>query len=283
MSNGFWHQLRWEVRRLWRRPRTWVGFIACLGFEVLLSLLYRIPAIRESFAREVWRVPLSISPDDVFSALGTAAEVNADTIIYVGALFLALAAVDLSGKEFEDGTLRMVLARPVSRASVFIQKILASALYTAALLSFIALSALALGLLLAPHGKLAILVVRDSIIGLFDFWPGLARYALASALSIPMVFTVALLAFALSCFPMKPGTALTLTIAVLFADWLVHLQFPTVAPYCLATRLGTWRQVLNQDIPWLRLRRNCRDLLVIDAAILAVAWWAFRSRALTAR
>ncbi len=280
---AFLAQLRWELRRMWRRPRTYVGFAAALVFEVLLALLYRTPQAQAQLLRHVWRVTLPFDLRDAFSALPTAVEVASETLLNVGALFLALAATDVVARELEDGTLRMALCRPVSRTSVLLQKLVACAVYTAALVLWIMAGSLALGLVLAPHGKLVILVARDGIAGTLDFWPGLTRYALAAVPNVAAIFTVTLLAFTLSCFPVKPGTALALAVAILFADWAIHLQFLTVSPYCLATRLGTWRQFFNDEVPWLRIRRNFRDLAWIDVALVGLAWVAFVRRPLTAR
>jgi len=95
--------------------------------------------------------------------------------------------------------------------------------------------------------------------------------------------TVTMLALTLSCFDVKPGTATALAVAVFLVDEFVRLQpaFVTIAPYCLSTRLLTWRQVFNDTIPWLRIQRNYSDLLRVDVVLALVAWWAFRRRELT--
>jgi hypothetical protein len=42
----------------------------------------------------------------------------------------------------------------------------------------------------------------------------------------------------------------------------------------------TWRQVFSYEIPWLRIERNLGQLLVLDVALVALAWWTFRRREL---
>jgi ABC-2 type transport system permease protein len=281
----FRRQLRWELHKLWRRPRTYAGFGACLLFEVLLVALYRLPVVRAELARHVWRLQAPIDLREAFSGLGIAVETTADTMMYVGALFLALVASDLVARELEDGTLRMVFCRPVSRTSVLAQKLIACAVYTGALALFIGASALVLGLACAGPGRLVVLVARDNLFGVLDFWTGLRRYALAVALLGPTVFTVPLLVLTLSCFPVKPGAAMAGALAVLLGDYVVNLHpaFTAVSPYTLATRLKSYRQVLNDDIPWLRLERNYSELLCLDLALLLVAWWVFRRRRLAPR
>jgi hypothetical protein len=72
---------------------------------------------------------------------------------------------------------------------------------------------------------------------------------------------------------------------VLLADWTVrvHPAFAALSPYCLTTRIATWRQLFNDEIPWLRIERNLLQLLWVDGALLAFAWAAFRRRVPTGR
>jgi ABC-2 type transport system permease protein len=177
----------------------------------------------------------------------------------------------------------MILCRPVTRGSVLAQKLVACVVYTAALMLFVGTTALLLGIAVHGTDRLVILIVRESILGSMDFWTGLGRYALAMPLLVAGALTVPLLAFALASFRMKPGTAAALTLAVLLADWTmrIHPAFTALNPYCLTTRIGTWRQVFSNEIPWPRIDRNLRQLAAIDVGLIVVAWAAFRRRPLT--
>ncbi len=62
------------------------------------------------------------------------------------ALFLALVAGDVVSKEVEDGTLRMMLCRPISRTRILTVKVIVSLLYTIVLTFFVGLTALAVGI-----------------------------------------------------------------------------------------------------------------------------------------
>ncbi len=281
-TRAFLDQLRWEVRKTWVRPRTYAGFVAAFLFELLLSLLWRLPTVRQGMGRQLWRVHVELGA--VVSGLTTAVHMTANTMALIGALFLALVASDVVAKEFEDGTLRMALSRPVGRGALFTQKLVACALYTVALTIFVGASALALGLLFEGPGRLVIIAIREGVFGALGFRVGLQRYAVSIGMLVASMMTVTLLAFALSCFRMKPATAIVIAATVLLADHLIRLEpaLAHVAPYCLTTRLVTWRQVFNQKIPWLRIHRNYRDLLRLDVALLLVAWWRFRRRELSA-
>jgi ABC-2 type transport system permease protein len=282
---GFFRQLGWELRRLWRRPRTWAGFVACAVFELVMIGLYRLPTVQAAMLRQVWRLPEGFDRSGTVSGLAIAFEVTAEMTVLVAPLFLALVAADLIGKEAEDGTLRMVLCRPVSRGAVLTQKLLACGVYTTMLALFLAATTVGMAVAVHGTGRFAVVIVRESILGMMDFEAGLARFALAMPFFVFGLSTIPLFAFALSCLPIKPGTAATIALAVLLADWTVrvHPAFAAISPYCLTTRMATWRQFFSDDVPWLRIARNMRQLAWIDAALIAGAWAAFRRRDLTAR
>jgi ABC-2 type transport system permease protein len=285
VTPGFRRQLRWELRKLWRRPRSYLGFAATVAFQAVVFGLLQLGPVRERVLRTVWPLYQRFGVDDVFSALSTAVEVTGQTMLFVAAASLALVGSDIVAKEAEDGTLRMALCRPVTRTSVFFQKLVVCVLYTAALSAFVAVTAFVIGLTLEGPGPLVILTVRESLFGVHEFGSGLARYAMAIPLVAAGFFTAALLAFTLACLPVKPATAAIVAILILLADWSIqmHPTFAPVAPYTLMTRISTWRQVFNDTIPWLRLERNYSELALVDVALLAVAWFAFQRRRLTPR
>jgi ABC-2 type transport system permease protein len=279
----FLRQLRWELRRLWRRPRTYLGFGAALAFEVALLALMRLPAVREHFIQRVWTAERHLGIREPFSALSNAVEVLGQTMLFIGAVAIAMVGAEIVGREIEDGTLRMALARPVSRTSVFFQKLLATLSYVTGLTLFVGTTVLAVALLFEPLGQLIVVSARDGVIGIHEPSAGFARYAFALALLVVSMCTPALLALMLACLPMRATTAAMVTVTVILGDWIVHTHpvLALVSPYTLMTRVVSWRQVFNQAIPWGRLDRNYGELVLIDAVLVAIGWLAFRRRALT--
>jgi ABC-2 type transport system permease protein len=281
VRGSFAAQLRWEIRKLWARPRTYLGFAATFAFELLLSLLWRVPAAREVMTREFWKMHIRL--DQGLSGLTSAVHLAGESMAMIGGLFLGLVASDVVSKEIEDGTLRTLLCRPVSRGSVFLQKLTVCVVYTIALALFAGVASLVLGLAFEGRGPLVIVAFSESIMTALDFRPGLARYALAITMQAGSMLTVAMMGFALSCWGLRPGAVIVVGGAILTADHLIRIQpgLAAISPYTLATRLMSWRQVFSKTIPWPRLARNYGQLLVLDVCLIAVAWWAFRRRDLT--
>jgi ABC-2 type transport system permease protein len=281
MRRLFVSQLRWEFRKLWARPRTYLGFAATFTFELLLSLLWRAPVVRDVMTREFWKMHMRL--DQGFSGLTSAVHLAGETMAMIGTLFLGLVASDVVSKEIEDGTLRTLLCRPVGRGSVFVQKLAVCVVYTIVLALFVGVSSLILGLAFEGRGPLVIVAFSESIIAALDFRRGLARYAIAIVMQAGSMLTVALGGLALSCWGLGPGAVIVVGGAILTADHLIRIQpgLAAISPYTLATRLMSWRQMFNKAIPWPRLQRNYGELLVLDLCLIVAAWWAFRRRDLT--
>jgi ABC-2 type transport system permease protein len=278
-ASAFLRGLRWELEKLWRRPRTYAGFAVCLLFDVTLALLIRLPAVREVMARRFWKTPIDL--EQALTGLTVATHLLAETAALVGALFVCFVVCDIVGREFEDGTIRMVLSRPVGRTSVWAQKLIAAVVFTVGFTLFIGAVALVVGLVAeGVGGKLYIYEPRESILGILPFPLGLARYGAAVGFLVVSMQMITVLAFALACLPLKPGTAAVLAFAILLADNLIRFDpgLVAVSPYTISTRFLTYRQVFNEQVQWLRVQRNFGFQLRFDVALLALAWWVFRRR-----
>jgi ABC-2 type transport system permease protein len=168
---------------------------------------------------------------------------------------------------------------------MLVQKLVACASYVVALVGFVGATTLLLSLLFERPGQLVVTSARESVVGIHEAGAGLVRYALAMPLLAISMGTVALLGFAMACFPVRAATATMLAVMLLIGDWIVniHPALAVVSPYTLMTRIASWRQVFNQEIPWLRLERNYGELAALDVALIVIAWLAFRRRALTPR
>ncbi|MFZ4774530.1 MAG: ABC transporter permease, partial [Terrimicrobiaceae bacterium] len=141
----FLHQFSGELLKLFARKRTYIGFGAFLGVELLLIFLLNLDRVRRGVARVIEEV--GYPAEAYLSGLTLAFLVLLSSVFLLGSLYLALIAGDVMGKEVEDGTLRMMLCRPVSRTRILVLKLGAVVVYSLVLTWFVAITALALGLL----------------------------------------------------------------------------------------------------------------------------------------
>lgn len=271
-------QLGWEFYKAAARPRTWLPFAVALLLEFSVSLALRHPLVRVAIARDLWKMRWSF--DEAFSGLTTAAHLLGEVAMVAGALGVALFAGEIVARECDDGTLRMILSRPGGRFRLLVQKLIVCVVYAVVLALFNGGSALAVGLLFEGRGPLIMVAPHEEVIGTFDYATGLDRYRLAVALLTLSSFSGMVVALAFSCFNMRPGAAVALSLTIFIADTCIRTApgFGAVRPWCATTRVLAWRQVFNDEIPSTRLRRDYTQLAGWNAAWLAIGWLGFRRR-----
>ena len=269
-------QLRWELRKLFARPRTWLGFGAAVLWQFAGALVLRLPVVRAGIAHQFHQAGLSFA--ESFTGLTSAAYMLANTMTFVGSLFIALIPADLVAQEREEGTLRTTFCRPVSRGRVYLVKLLVTLGFALTFTWFCGLCGLAIGLIAEGPGRLVMIGYTESVFGVFEMGEGLWRYALAVLLVSLSECSVALLTFAFSCTRMKPASAVVLALTVFVADDAVR-NLPALAGvrhHFLMTRVISWVGAFNDPLHVVRLRRCYSELALIDVALAGAAWLAFR-------
>src|SRR5580698_6544279 len=119
----FSRQLYFELLKLFARKRTYLGFAAYLVIEILMLVGLQMPGPSRMYKRAMTQYGLDFS--HYLSGLTLAHTIVSLSIFFLGSLYLALVCGDIVAKEVEDGTMRMVLSRPVSRVRVLFLKYLA--------------------------------------------------------------------------------------------------------------------------------------------------------------
>ena len=274
----FARQLAGELRKLFARKRTFIGFGAFLVFEIVVLFLLRLDKVQDSMCRIIERAGY----DSLLylSGLTLGFLIVVWTVFLLEALFLALVAGDVVSKEVEDGTMRMMLCRPISRGRIIVLKVIVSAIYTVALTVFVSLTALLAGFINSGPGGLFVFAPMEGVFAFHDFWPGLARYLVAIPLLSLSLFTIASLAFCLSCFNMKPAAATVITLSVLFADTILKNipYFESIKGWFITTKMTAWVRLFEYRIPWEAMVEDYAWLMAINATLLLVAWQVFSQR-----
>jgi len=262
---------RGELFKLFARKRTYLGFAAFLGLEILLLWVLQLEPVRKNLERTIEQA--GYGANDYLSGLTLALLILMWTTFLLGALYLALVGGDIFGKEVEDGTLRLILCRPVERYQIVLAKAIACGVYTAALIAFISLSALATGLLRQGMGGLFVFAPLEGVFALHDAGPGLARYLLAIPLIGLSLLPVSCLALFLSCLRIKPAAATVLALSFFFVDNILRNipYLESLKPFFLTTRMSSWVQVFQYRIPWELLMENNLWLAGINVTLILAA------------
>jgi len=271
-------QFRGELRKLFARKRTWLGFGAFLAVEVVILALMQLPNAQRSYRAMLERAGYGFQ--EYFSGITLAFVILISTVFLLGGLFLSLVAGDIVAKEVEDGTLRMTLCRPISRVRLLLIKYLACVLYTFALGFFIGLSALAVGTIREGFGGFFVFQPLEGLFALFEPGPGHLRYFGALPLLALSLLSVSTTGFMLSCFNMKPAAATISTLTYFMADSIFRSipYFEGIKQWFLTTHMEAWYGVFRYTIPYERMIGDYAYLLGVDATLVVVAVLAFQAR-----
>lgn len=273
----FFNQWYSELLKLFARRRTYIGFGAFVALQVLLFLIFRKngPPMKSIISGSGENMSYYLS------ALTFAGFIMGASVFLLGALFLSLVAGDIVAKEGEDGHMRLLLARPVSRFRLLLLKYFTCLLYSLLMVQFIAWSAFLLGLIQYGWGGGYFAWVRDiSLVAFYDWGPGLQRYAGVSiALGLSMM-TISSVAFFLSCFPIKPAAATIGALTYFLADFIVREgNFMEHHQYLLITKhMAVWARVLAENIDWPLVVRGYTVLFTVNITLFTLGYAVFESR-----
>jgi ABC-2 type transport system permease protein len=274
----FFRQLGSELLKLFARPRTYLGFGTFLGVELLILLILQMPGPHRMFERSMKMHGLDFS--HYFSGLTVAYVMITNAIFVLGSLYLALICGDIVSKEVEDGTMRMVLSRPISRTRILLLKYLTCLIYTWTLTLFIVGSSLLIGIAYRGLGGLIVVAPWDHVFGFYEAGEGLRRFALGAGLLCLIMLTISNLGFMFSCFNVKPASATVLTLSLYIIDAIVRNvpYFEDYKIYCLTHHMGLWTQVFQPTIPWARLVHSTLYLGAFDLLFLSLGAFYFARR-----
>ncbi len=266
----FFLQMRNELHKLFARKRTYLGFAAFVAVEILLLLLLNLPKPKAGFRKLIEQNGYGF--DQYFSGATLGLLMLMWTTFLLGALYLALVAGDVVAKEVEDGTLRMILCRPISRLRVGFLKYAACVLYTFALTFFIGITALAAGLLYCGWGGLFAIAPLEQLLAMHEAWPGLWRYLGALPLLGFGLVSITSLGFLFSCCEMKPAAATILTLSIFFFDSIFRSipYFESLRGWFMTSHMTLWLRVFEYHIPWWRIAEDVTWLGALNVTFALV-------------
>ncbi len=266
-----------ELLKLFGRKRTYIGFGAFVVLQILVFLLVK------KFGLPTQRIIAGAGEnvDYYLSALTVASFVMGVSVFLLGALFLSLVAGDIVAKEGEDGHMRLLLARPVSRFRLLLLKYLTCTGYAVFLIQFLAWTAFLLGIVLRGWGGgYFALVPEVSVVAFYDWGQGLQRYALSSVFLGVSMTTISSIAFFLSCFRIKPAAATIGALSYILVDFIIRTGgFMDSYQHLLITKhMAVWGRILAETIDWPLVWRGYAVILAVNITLFTLGYAVFESR-----
>lgn len=276
----FLQQLRGELRKLFARPRTWMGYGAFLLMEAVILFVYKLDRSQRAMRGIVERNGLEFGT--YYSSLTITFTIMLISMVLLGAIYFALVAGDIVAKENEDGNLRLVFARPISRFRLLLVKYTAVCLYTFSFVFFVGISGYLMAV--AAVGREGGLLVIESKMKVFAAYPEWSEGAMrlgmaATGIGISMI-TLSSIAFMFSCLKIKPAAASIITLTILFVDMILQ-EFPFFKPYeswFVTWRMSSWVFLMEHHISWPKIIESYAFLLGLDATLFVLGWLSFQTR-----
>ncbi len=273
-------QLRGELRKLFARPRTWMGYGAFIAMEALILFVFKLKGGQEFMRRRMERNGLDFGT--YYSSLTITFMIMIFSMVLLGSIYFALVAGDIVAKEDEDGNLRMVFARPISRLRLLLVKYTAVSLYTFTFVFFVGITGYAMAAAAVGwDGGLFVMEQKMKVFAAYPNWSeGAGRLALSAVgIGISMI-TISSFAFMFSCFKIKPAAATIITLSILFVDMILQF-FPFFEPYLgyfITYRMSAWVFIMETHISWPKIIESYAFLGGLNVTLFTLGWLSFQTR-----
>ena len=275
----FFLQLRNELWKLFGKKRTYIGsvmFLLAQGIIILIFVLGRRPY--EGLTYDISRT--GHSPDHFMSNLTIATVTLTPIAYFLLPLYVALVGGDLVAKEAEDGTLRMILSRPISRVRLLLLKWLAGGVFSLALTLTFGLFGVLFARVFFPSGGLFVFLPVERIMNTFEGVSAWERFAVVHLVMTVEAVTLLTLAFMFSCFNVKPAAATILAISFFFISMILHDMpyFRDLQEWFLVHHLYVWGNFFRTPIPWWKVGESMSILAGYNLTFLIVGCAVFQAR-----
>jgi len=275
----FFAQLKNELWKLFGKKRTYIGFGAFLLVQTFMMFMFKYTRWHSLFERMLEGNGYLAS--EYISALTVARIMLLPQIVLLMPLYVALMGGDMVAKESEDGTLRMILSRPISRVRLLFVKWVAGIIFSAVLVLVLGIIALGFARILFPWKGMFVYGDWSSpTFGLFTPGEGLERYALAHlfmAMNAVSMFSIATM---FSCFNMKPASATILALSFMLMSLVMeHIPFfESFQNWFITHHFAVWDGIFKSPVPISDMAQSEIILLAISATTFVIGTLAFQVR-----
>jgi ABC-2 type transport system permease protein len=273
---SLWSLVRMECFKFLAKPRTYISFLAITTIVVLIQIALGLDG------QAYWDF-LVQSLSQTFEIEGLTFNGNMvgfivlQTLIVQMPLLVVLVSGDIVSGETQSGTLRALLAKPVSRAKVLWSKWIASEIYTLALILWLGILAWLVSLLVFGPGDLVVLksdgltIIRNDD----SAWRFMWAFVIAF-LSLSVVNT---LGFMISCFAENSIVPIIMTMAVVVIFTIIGTfdipLFDMIKPFLFTTHTIIWRNLFDQPLDLEMIYTSIAVLVFHLVAFLGISFWHF--------
>jgi ABC-2 type transport system permease protein len=262
-----------ELRKLVRRPRTWVTLVLLAGLPAIVAVFLKVTGVGPRPGE---------GPPFLSAVLNNGALLPAAALALVLPLFLPVAVAVVAGDaiagEAQQGTLRYLLVRPVGRTRLLWVKLAVIVVFIVMAVLFVAVTSYVLGINLfgihpVPSVSGPVLPAGDARL----------RIGLTVAYVAWSMLGVAAVALLFSTFTDSPLAAALGALAVLIASQVLDLldAAASVRPYLPTRYWLAFVDLFREPILWRNVQRGVALQAVYVGVLLGAAWANFASKDIT--
>ena len=270
-------QLRGELWKLFGKKRTYIGFTIILLTQVVVTVWFKYSRASPTMGRIL--EGNGYLAEQFLSGL-TVATVMLFPIAYVLLPhYVALIGGDMVAKEAEDGTLRMILSRPISRVRLLVVKWLAGAVFAVLLVAALGAFGVIFAHFFFRFGSLFVFIPGE-LFSIFDTAGGWQHYVLSNTLLMVKAISIMSAAFMFSCFNVKPAAATILALSFFFVNAVLQ-EIPYFREYqhfFFTHHLNLWQLMFGQPIPWWKVGQSLSVLVGFNVSFLVIGCAVFHAR-----
>jgi ABC-2 type transport system permease protein len=270
-------QLKNELWKLFGKKRTYIGFGAFLLAQTAMLLAFKYTRWQSDFERLLDGNGYLAA--EFISVLTVSVVMLIPQIMLLMPLYATLVGGDLVAKEAEDGTLRMILSRPISRVRLLFVKWTAGIIFAVVLVLALGLTAMGFASLLFPWKGMFVFVPGQAF-SVLPAGEGLARFAFAHLFLAANASTMVSVAFMFSCFNMKPAAATILALSFLFVSMVMENIpfFDRYENWFITHHFKCWLMIFRDPAPWTQICQSEIILFAVSATAFIIGAMAFQVR-----
>lgn len=273
----FFAQFKNELVKLFGKKRTYIGFGAFVLVQVLMMFMFKYSHWQERTTQLL--EGNGYIATEYISALTVSVVMLLPQIALLMPLYATLVGGDLVAKEAEDGTLRMILSRPISRLRLLLVKWTAGVFFGVLLVLSLGISALALASIMFPWKGMFVFVPGQAF-SVLPAGDGLARYAFAHLFLAMNAGVMLSIAFMFSCWNMKPAAATILALSFLFVNAVLERIpfFEEFQNWFITHHFTSWLLVFQTPVPWPQIVQSEIILVAVNLTVFIVGLMVFQTR-----
>lgn len=267
--------LKFEAIKLLRSKLFWIGFALIF---LMVAVVYAGFQWRKHHPRKVRVERMTFDSTQLLSGPWFSYLVESPMVLLFLPLLVTAVGSSMIAGEARQGTLRMMLIRPLSRTQVLAAKAAVLIAYTLLVFGFMAGLAMAVGFgEFRLRGEMFVLSVEKQRLFIIPAAQSLERMWMSFALAVPTLLSVAMLALMFSVI-FEQATAATLaTLGVYYASMImdeIPLSFmDVVQPFLPTHYMFSWRTVYYPKIVDGRQVWDAPDWDRISADLFGLCIW----------